>query len=109
MIEQHKGIPENALTNLAESNRQRVRELTDAMRTIIPYDQEWKKIDMFNYMIGWLSWKITEDDVNQFWHELRHYCDHQFEEYSAPADHRSGWHETKCKKCGTMSGYDTSD
>lgn len=35
--------------------------------------------------------------------------EHEFITTREPDNHRSGWHEEKCKKCGYKIGYDTSD
>jgi len=34
---------------------------------------------------------------------------HDWVNYRRPRDNRSGWHEDKCRVCGQIRCYDTSD
>jgi hypothetical protein len=34
---------------------------------------------------------------------------HDYESIQCPSGHRSGWHVDKCKVCGIIVEYDTSD
>jgi len=48
--------------------------------------------------------KLTKEEK-----EKQENCVHEWVIVREPLFNRGGWHEDKCKKCGKVNEYDTSD